>query len=357
VRRRATVAQLLAWIADGWYSVGPVVVLLALGGTRFSWSHWPVYLLALAAQFAVDWLAIAGRTWFAERIPPRRQPMLAWAYLADLGLSSVGLLAAAQAAAEPASVLLVLPLIGLLVLFARERTERLENTLALSQAYRGTALLLGDVIERDDEYTGLHSRSVVQLAIAVAARLELSAGQRQNVEFGALLHDVGKLRIPDQILHKPGPLDAQEWEMMRRHTIFGEELLRPLGGLLSRVGTIVRHSHERYDGHGYPDGLAGEEIPIESRIVSACDAWSAMTTDRPYRRALSLPQAAAELRQGSGRQFDPIVTDALLRELGGDQLAAASERGAAAGRHQPEPGAAVEYVGDAERALALHGGN
>jgi HD-GYP domain-containing protein (c-di-GMP phosphodiesterase class II) len=122
---------------------------------------------------------------------------------------------------------------------------------------------------------------------------------------------VGKIRVPSSIINKPGKLDDAEWEIMRRHTIDGESMLRQVGGTLAGVGRFVRSSHERYDGHGYPDGLAGEAIPIESRIVCVCDAYNAMTTDRPYRSARDTSDAVEELRRCSGTQFDPAVIQAI----------------------------------------------
>jgi HD-GYP domain-containing protein (c-di-GMP phosphodiesterase class II) len=130
-----------------------------------------------------------------------------------------------------------------------------------------------------------------------------------------LLHDVGKVKIPAEIINKAGPLDDAEWELMKTHTIVGEELLERIGGLLGEVGHIVRSCHERWDGAGYPDGLAGEDIPLAARIVCACDAWSAMTTDRSYRKARSHAEAAAELRASAGTHFDPRVVDALIAVL------------------------------------------
>lgn len=130
-----------------------------------------------------------------------------------------------------------------------------------------------------------------------------------------MLHDVGKIFVPKEILHKPGELNAYEWEVMRQHTIQGERILKQVGGALARVARFVRSSHEHYDGHGYPDGLAGESIPIESRIVTACDAYSAMTTDRPYRAAMRVDEALQELRDHAGTQFDPQVVNALERIL------------------------------------------
>ncbi len=177
--------------------------------------------------------------------------------------------------------------------------------------YRGMAMLLARMVEADDEYTGAHSRDVLELSLGVADALGLDATRRRNIEFAALLHDIGKLRVPKEIIHKPGSLDEHEWAIMRRHTIDGELMLRQAGGLLATVSRFVRSSHERYDGRGYPDGLRGEQIPIESRIVCACDAFSAMTTDRPYRPALSVTSALQELRRCSGTQFDENVVRAL----------------------------------------------
>ena len=185
----------------------------------------------------------------------------------------------------------------------------------LSEAYQGTALLLGDVVEADDAYTGSHSRGVVELSIGVAKELGLDARQCRNVEFAALLHDVGKIAVPNEIINKAGPLNDDEWKIMHRHTIEGEEMLNRVGGVLSEVGRIVRSSHEDYDGSGYPDGLVGEEIPIEARIVTCCDAFSAMTTTRSYRKAMSLEVAVEELRNCAGTQFDPQVVALLVKTV------------------------------------------
>ena len=144
-------------------------------------------------------------------------------------------------------------------------------------------------------------------------RLALRPAELRNLEFGALLHDVGKITVPKEIINKPGPLNEAEWEIMRRHTIEGQRMLDSVGGVLTRVGEIVRASHEDYDGSGYPDGLAGNAIPIEARICSACDAFSAMTTDRAYRPAMSESEALEELRHCAGTQFDPHVVVALER--------------------------------------------
>jgi putative nucleotidyltransferase with HDIG domain len=307
-------------IADSWFALGPALVLVADGQPGFAWSHWPIYLAALLAQFLFDAVTTTVRCTLAERIDPRVQlPLLSWVYLVDAALAPLGLLIAAATQGRPGLVLLALSPMAMLWLFARERRQRLDETVALSSAYRGTALLLGDIVEADDHYTGMHSREVVDLAVAVARELGLSARQQRDVEFAALLHDVGKIRIPKDIINKPGALDEEEWAIVKRHPVEGAEMLELVGGTLASVGRIVRSSHERYDGGGYPDGLAGEQIPIEARIICACDAYSAMTTDRPYRGAMSLTQALAELRRCAGTQFDPRVVAAIERRLASPQ--------------------------------------
>jgi putative nucleotidyltransferase with HDIG domain len=314
--RRVSAARVLARIGDAAYALGPAFVLVATGHQLFGWDDWPIWLVAFAAQVIIDLLAILLRTWIAEGIVPSEQLQWAWAYVVDLCLSCAGLLVAASAVARPELVLLTIPVVAVLGLFAREREQRLDYTLELSSAYRGTAMLLSDVVEADHEYTGIHSREVVELSVAVADRLRLDPSERLNVEFGALLHDVGKIRVPSEILDKPGKLDENEWQIMRQHTIYGQEMLEKVGGTLARVGQVVRSSHEHFDGNGYPDGLAGAAIPIESRIVSACDAYNAMTTTRAYRPAMPPSDARDELVRCSGTQFDPEVVGAIVRELG-----------------------------------------
>jgi putative nucleotidyltransferase with HDIG domain len=205
-----------------------------------------------------------------------------------------------------------MPIVALIAIFAQEREQHIESALQLSTAYRGTALLLGDVLEDKDAYTASHSHGVVSLSLAVADRMRLDPAARRRVEFGALLHDIGKIAVPADILNKPGPLDHEEWAVMKLHTVEGQQMLDRVGGVLGEVGRVVRSSHEHYDGGGYPDGLARNEIPIEARIVSCCDAFSAMTTTRSYRRAMTLEAAREELVRNSGTQFDPQVVEALL---------------------------------------------
>jgi len=166
---RLSPARALARVGDSFYSLGPALVLVLLGGQVFSWTRWPLYLLAFLAQIMFDAGAGLSRTWFAEHVPPSGQLPMLWLYATDACLSCVGLLVAASAVEQPGLVLLTLPLVGLLWLLSRERRQRLEYSLALSTAYRGTATLLGYVVEADDEYTGAHSRDVVDLSRAAAA--------------------------------------------------------------------------------------------------------------------------------------------------------------------------------------------
>jgi HD-GYP domain-containing protein (c-di-GMP phosphodiesterase class II) len=313
VRGTLAPSKLYLSLVDSWHAVGPVVVLALAGEHTPSWQRTPVYLAALASQFAADFLVgslWAKAAWGASIISHARTMRVG--LLVDSALAPVGLVVAIAAGGRGWVVLLVLPLVALLQVFSRERQVRFDHALELGQAYRGTAMLLGDVIEADDEYTGAHSRDVVELVLGVADRMALDPTQRQRAEFAALLHDVGKVKIPPEIINKPGPLDKTERALMNTHTIVGQTMLERIGGLLGDVGGIVRSCHERWDGAGYPDGLAGELIPLEARIVCACDAWSAMTTNRAYRNALPEDLAIAELQACAGSHFDPRVVDALL---------------------------------------------
>jgi hypothetical protein len=312
-RGRSSIYRAFHVFGDCWHAVGPALVLVIAGAQVFAWQDWPIYALALFAQFAFDFAATAVRMRLIEGSSPRGElGLLAPVYGLDAALAPIGLLAAFVAIElGPAACLLVVPLTAVLAVLSREREARIEQALELSHAYQGTAMLLGDVVEADDAYTGSHSRGVVELSLAVAERLGLDARQRRNVEFAALLHDVGKIAVPKEIINKAGPLDEDEWKIMHRHTIEGEAMLKRVGGVLADVGGIVRSSHEHYDGSGYPDGLAGDQIPIEARIVTCCDAFSAMTTTRSYRKAMPLGAALAELRACAGTQFDPRVAEEL----------------------------------------------
>jgi HD-GYP domain-containing protein (c-di-GMP phosphodiesterase class II) len=299
---------------DAWHAIGPALVLVLAGATSAAWGDWPWYLAALGAQFTLDLGAYAARARLALDIPGRDQlRVLGWVWIIDALLAPLGLLGAFATAQHAYAFLLVLPLAALLMIFARERNQRIEQALELGGAYRGIAMLLGDLLEEADEYTGGdHTRGVVALSLKVADELGFDRRQRHNAELAALLHDIGKIVIPSSIINKPGPLDPDEWSLMQTHTIEGQRMLDRVGGVLGEVGRIVRASHERWDGTGYPDGLAGERIPREATVVAACDAFNAMTTDRSYRRARSPQQALEELQACAGTQFAPDVVEALV---------------------------------------------
>ena len=187
-----------------------------------------------------------------------------------------------------------------------ERAQRL---------YRETLASLSNALEAKDAVTSQHTEEVVRLAVSVAAELDLDLEAVRNVELGAVLHDIGKVRVPESILNKPGPLDDDEWAVMKTHPEVGEHILRPIRSLQA-ILPIVRHHHERWDGGGYPDRLSGRAIPLGARIVAVCDASRAMTEDRPYRKALSSEEARKELDQGVASQFDPECVEALIAALG-----------------------------------------
>jgi putative nucleotidyltransferase with HDIG domain len=312
---RLAPSRLLTAPGNSWFALGPALVLV-LADDHSPIGHPGVLALALAAQFAGDFLSNLLR----ERMrggPSARElaSEVSRIYLMDVALSPVGLAVAFATIQHSWAVLSVLPLFGVMSVFSREREARMEQLVELNDAYRGTALVLGDVVEADDAYTGEHCRGVVRLSLNVARALGLDSQRCRTVEFGALLHDVGKIAIPNEIINKPGKLDEEEWAIVKMHTIEGQRMLETVGGLMRSVGRIVRSSHERWDGAGYPDGLRGEHIPLESRIVSACDAFDAMTTTRSYRKGMSTDVAVAELTANSGTQFDPAVVAALLAVL------------------------------------------
>ncbi len=315
-RDRNPERQLVVSVGNAWFAAGPALVLVLGDVTSPALEHWPLYVLALLAQFSFDTATGMAREWLVLGVTPRLQlHLMGLVFLVDILLTPIGLLAALVAQDAPLAFLLVLPLVGLLAIFARERGTRIDQAIELSKAYRGTALLLGEVISDDDAYTGEHSYGVIALALQVADELGLDEDERRLVEFGALLHDVGKIGVPKEILNKAGPLTDEEWAIMRQHTIYGQAMLDKVGGSMTDVGVVVRASHERWDGAGYPDGTTGTGIPLAARVVAVADAFSAITTTRPYRRAQSPESALIELRACAGTQFDPDVVDALDRVL------------------------------------------
>jgi HD-GYP domain-containing protein (c-di-GMP phosphodiesterase class II) len=189
----------------------------------------------------------------------------------------------------------------------------LESTRLVDEVRRrhlATIAALSRSMEAKDYYTGGHNERVATISIALARRFGYEGEELDAIEIGALLHDIGKIGIAEQILHKPGPLDDDEWRLMKEHPVISDYILSELD-LHPYVRAIARSSHERIDGAGYPDGLAGEAIPLPARIVLVADAIDAVTTDRPYRRARPIAAAIEELRTHAGTQFCPKVVDAV----------------------------------------------
>ncbi len=329
LRRRTHPDHLLLHFGDAWPALGPALAIGLLAPGEPTLGAWLAVALALVAQIAIETVAFEARAWLAHGIPPRlglREAPISFAV--DGALAPIGLVVAVVAWDEPLALLTVMPLVGLLAVLARERERRMEHVLALSDAYRGTALLMGEMLESEDPYTGgEHTWGVVALVLRVGDELGLDARDRRHLEFTALLHDIGKLRTPPEILNKPGSLTDEEWAIVRRHPVDGQRMLERIGGMLAEVGFSVRAHHERWDGGGYPDGIAGEAIPLAARIVCVCDAFNAMTTNRSYRPAMPVADALAELRACAGTQFDPAVVDAIERVRPGRADAGDTARG------------------------------
>lgn len=306
---------------SAWFTIGPVAVFALCEVRPFDASN-HVLAAALLAQFVVNFLValtralLHGSGSFTELLKG------SWVYPIDAVLYGLGLVVALAIRTDQAAPLALVPLLALLAVFGQERKNRVQSLVELTDAYEGTARVLGNVIEADDSYTGEHSMEVLQLCRDVGQRLGLSDERLRALEFGALLHDVGKVRVPKEIINKAGPLNEAEWRIIRTHPAEGQQLLDMVGGFMSTVGVIVRAHHERWDGKGYPDGLKGEAIPIEARIISCCDTWNAMRTDRSYRRALTFEAATRELQSVAGKQLDPKVVDTLLFVVRKDNVAA-----------------------------------
>jgi putative nucleotidyltransferase with HDIG domain len=203
-----------------------------------------------------------------------------------------------------------------LLLYAHDLRHLLELERAqrrlLEGAYRQTVEALAAALESKDIGTGAHSQRVQHYALALARRIDHDLAEDSSAQVGFLLHDIGKIGIPDEILLKPGPLDESERRTMQTHVVLGEQMLGSVAFLQGEGIRIVRSHHERWDGAGYPDGLAGDEIPLGARIFAVADALDAMTSDRPYRRAGPWQDAKAEIARQAGRQFDPRTVSALF---------------------------------------------
>jgi ribonuclease P protein subunit RPR2 len=190
--------------------------------------------------------------------------------------------------------------------FKEERARAQE----LRDSYFATVRALTNAVEARDAYTGKHAERVAAYALEIGAAIGQRWAGSPEIEFGFLLHDIGKVAIPDSILHKPEPLTPHERELIQQHPVTGWEIVRQVD-FLGAASDVVRHHHEHWDGKGYPDGLKGDDIPLTARVFAVADTLDALTTDRPYRPASPFPEARVLIEEARGTQFDPQVVDAL----------------------------------------------
>lgn len=193
----------------------------------------------------------------------------------------------------------------------------------LRRSHKATVHALSNAVEARDAYTGKHAERVAAYGLAIARAAGIDVADEPQMEFGFLLHDIGKVGVPDAILFKPAPLSSDEFSRIASHAEIGAAILRHVD-FLDEAMMIVRHHHERWDGTGYPDGLKGEQIPLAARVFAIADTLDALTTDRPYRKAVSFAQARVEILRGSGTQFDPAVI-AAYETIGDDMFARLGE--------------------------------
>jgi putative nucleotidyltransferase with HDIG domain len=198
--------------------------------------------------------------------------------------------------------------------YRRERARAQQ----LRRSYKATVRALSNAVEARDAYTGKHAERVAAYGLAIARAAGIDVADEPQMEFGFLLHDIGKVGVPDAILFKPAPLSSDEFSRVAGHAEIGSKILRHVD-FLEEAALIVRHHHERWDGTGYPDGLEGEQIPLAARVFAIADTLDALTTDRPYRKAVGFAEARAEILRGAGTQFDPAMI-AAYETIGDDRF-------------------------------------
>lgn len=230
----------------------------------------------------------------------------------------IGILSLSRAGAEhPFS----LPDVELVSVLGGQAAAAIENARLyekLEQSYLSTIVTLSGIAEAKDFYTDKHMKDIAEYSVDIARKLGLSEADVENIRMAALLHDLGKITVPDDILKKPGRLSEEEMEVIRKHPAHGAKMIESIEPMKD-AREIIRHHHEYYDGSGYPDGLRGEDIPLGARIIGVADAFDAMTSNRPYRKALPMDKVIKELKDFSGIQFDPDIVKVLiliLREKG-----------------------------------------
>ena len=205
----------------------------------------------------------------------------------------------------------IIKIISMQISVAMENLNMLKD---IKDAYFNTLKALALAVDNRDSYTSKHMEVSAQYAESIARALRLEEDRIELVKYGAMLHDLGKIGIDDSVLHKKDRLTPEEYEIIKKHTVIGAKILEPIDWF-KEVAYLIEHHHEHYDGSGYPHGIAGENIPLEARIITAVDSYHAMISDRPYRKAISKFAAIEELKKGSGTQFDPEVVDAFIKIL------------------------------------------
>ncbi len=284
---------------------------------RASGSGLPGALLAAAAMYTIS----TGLVVIAVSLHNRRHPSEVWAEMAAAELKPTatlyvaGYLLAVLSVGRPwLAVVMMIPVAGIQLALTRS-VQLMEQTIAAVEA-------MADVVDRRDPYTFQHSQSVADLSVRTARRLGLPDRELELIRLAARVHDLGKIAVPDEVLHKHGRLTSAEFELMKKHPETGAEILAKFPEYRRGRELVLAH-HERMDGLGYPRGLHGAEIPLGARIIAVADSWDAMTSNRPYREALHPDVALAELLRGRGAQWDPAVVDAFAETLPG---ATAAER-------------------------------
>ncbi len=330
-------AALYATLADRWTTASIVLVAgtaaSALAGAVIPWvrmrREWllSLYWLALIAIVGAVYIFDVPTLAVVLLMPMMGLTSFFWDHRVLVGVNLFG---AALVFALPvitgdardasSALIITLPALIAVALLAGGLAARF-NTMRLAERsrYKATIEALSTALTARDGYTGSHSQETLGLVNAICEELRLSPSACEYIADVALLHDIGKIGIPNEILHEPGKLSDEQWEVMKQHPVIGERIVVTVPGL-EEVARAIRHEHERWDGGGYPDGLKAGEIPLASRIVLVCDAFHAMTSDRPYRRAMSVDDARLELSRNAGTQFDPTVVGALLHVLDQGEL-------------------------------------
>lgn len=272
-------------------------------------------LPAVVLAAAVNYFVSTGLVVLAAGLHTRRNPLEVWVETASSDLRQTaalyvaGYLLVVIATVQPWLAVAMMVPVAAIQLALKRSVQLQEQTIAALEA-------MADVVDRRDPYTFRHSQSVADLAVRTARRLRLPEREVELIRLAARVHDLGKIAVPDEVLHKKGRLTEAEFEIMKRHPATGVEILAKFPEYRRGRELVLAH-HERIDGLGYPRGLAGERIPVGARIIAVADSWDAMTSDRPYRQAMAPDDALAELMRGRGVQWDPEVVDAFAATLPG----------------------------------------